>query len=272
MSAEEVVLVEDRGPVRRIVLNRPRARNAQSAAVLRGLHAAVDAAAASPDVRVVVLEGAGPSFSAGHDLKEIVVNEEYRRNTETVEGRLWQELDLFVGPVEALRALRVPTICRVQGHCIAASLMLVAACDLVVAAEDATFSSRVTETMGAADVELPSLAWELGTRRAKQLLWAGESLSAAQALELGLVNWVVPNDELDARVDAVAERLVAVPREALALSKLSFRFLEDRRGYAAAADYHFLAHQLSHHTTDATALLAQRVAELEAKLASGGAG
>jgi enoyl-CoA hydratase len=269
MSADELVRVEDRGAVRRIVLNRPGARNAQSIALLRALHAAVDDTAASPDVRVVVLEGAGPSFSSGHDLKEIVVNDEYRRNAETVEGRLWQELDRFVAPVEALRALRVPTICRVQGHCVAAALMLVAACDLVVAAEDATFASRVTETMGAADVELPSLAWELGTRRAKQVLWAGESLSAAQALELGLVNWVVPLEELDARVDAVAEQLLAVPREALALSKLSFHFLEDRRGYAAAADYHFLAHQLSHHTTDATALLAKRVADLEARLASG---
>lgn len=264
--AGDAVLVSDRGPVRHLILNRPDARNAQSAALLRALLAAARDAADAPDVRVVVLEGLGPSFSAGHDLKEAVVNPEYRRNLETVEGRLWQELDLFVAPIEALRALRVPTVARVQGHCLAASLMLVGAVDLVVASEDATFASRVTRDMGAADVELPSLAWAIGERRAKQLLWTSEALDARAAQALGLVNWVVPADELDAKVEAVAAALLEVPREALALSKESLRFMEDRRGRADASAYHFLAHQLSHHTTDAVELLARRVRELEARL------
>ena len=263
--ADEVLIADD-GPVRRITLNRPAARNAQSAALLRALHAAVEDTAATASVRVVVLAGLGPSFSAGHDLKEAAVNPEYRRNLETAEGRLWQEADLFVAPVEALRSLRVPTIARVQGHCLAASLMLIGAVDLVVAAEDAVFASRVTRDMGAADVELPSLAWAVGERRAKQLLWTSEALGAADAQALGLVNWVVPEAELDAKVAAVAARLLEVPREALALSKLSLRFMEDRRGRADASAYHFMAHQLSHQTSDAVALLAQRVRELEAKL------
>jgi enoyl-CoA hydratase/carnithine racemase len=271
-TTSEPVRIEDRGSTRWLWLNRPAARNAQSAALLTALHRAVDDTAANPDVRVVVLAGAGPSFSAGHDLKEIVVNEAYRENNESVEGRLWQELDLFVGPVEALRNLRVPTIARVQGHCLAASLMLVEACDLVVVADDARFGSAVTRDMGAADVELPTVAWALGERRAKQMLWTSETLDAEQAQTLGLVNWIVSLDELDAKVEAVAATLTEVPREALALSKLSFRFMEDRRGRADAAAYHFLAHQLSHHTTDAAALLARRVAELEEKLRSAGAG
>jgi enoyl-CoA hydratase/carnithine racemase len=263
---DQPVLIEDDGPVRRLVLNRPAARNAQNAALLRALRAAVEATAREPSVRVVVLAGLGPSFSAGHDLKEAVVNEEYRRNLETAEGRLWQELDLFVGPIEALRDLRVPTIARVQGHCLAASLMLIGAVDLVVAAEDASFASRVTRDMGAADVELPSLAWAIGERRAKQLLWTSEALSASEAQALGLVNWVVPAGELDAKVAEVARELLEVPREALALSKLSLRFMEDRRGRADASAYHFMAHQLSHQTSDSVALLAQRVQELEARL------
>ena len=266
------ILIEDRGAVRWLVLNRPAARNAQNAALLRALHAAVDDTAMNPDVRVVVLAGAGPSFSAGHDLREIVLNEEYRRNNASVEGRLWQELDLFVGPVEALRSLRVPTISRVQGHCIAASLMLVAATDFVIAADNATFSSRVTRDMGAADVELPALAFEIGERRAKKLLWAGETLSAAEARDFGLVTWTTPEDALDAKVEEVAGRLLEVPREALALSKLSFRFMEERRGRTDAGQYHFLAHQLSHHTTDAVSLLSQRVSELEQRLAIRGDG
>jgi len=261
--SEQLVRTFDRAGARWIELNRPRARNAQNAALLRALEQAVVDTAADPDVRVVVLAGAGPSFSAGHDLREIVDNPEYRANNASVEGRLWQELDLFLRPIERLRDLRVPTICRVQGHCIAASLMLVGACDLVVAADDAVFTSRVTRDMGAADVELPSLAWMLGERRAKALLWTSAALDAPEAQRLGLVNWVVPLDELDARVDAVVAELLTVPRQALALSKLSMRFAEDRRGREDAARYHFLAHQLSHHTTDAVALLERRIAELE---------
>ncbi len=253
------ILVEDDGPVRRIVLNRPAARNAQNAALLRALEAACLDTARTESVRVVVLAGNGPSFSAGHDLKEAVVNPEYRANLETAEGRLWQEADLFVRPIEALRDLRVPTIARVQGHCLAASLMLIGAVDLVVAAEDAVFASRVTRDMGAADVELPSLAWALGERRAKQLLWTSAALSATDAQAQGLVNWVVPEAELDAKVSEVAASLLEVPREALALSKLSLRFMEDRRGRADASAYHFMAHQLSHQTSDAQALLDARL-------------
>jgi enoyl-CoA hydratase len=248
------VLIQDDGPVRRIVLNRPDARNAQSAALLRALLEAVQDIARTPSVRVVVLAGLGPSFSAGHDLKEAAVNAEYRRNLETAEGRLWQEADLFVAPVEALR------------HCLAASLMLIGAVDLVVAAQDAVFASRVTRDMGAADVELPSLAWAIGERRAKQLLWTSAALDAREAQALGLVNWVVPVESLDEKVSAVAASLLEVPREALALSKLSLRFMEDRRGRADASAYHFMAHQLSHQTSDAVSLLARRVRELEARL------
>jgi enoyl-CoA hydratase/carnithine racemase len=266
VAAEPEILVEDRGSVRRLTLNRPRARNAQNAALLRALEVALLHCAGAEGLRAVVLAGAGEVFSAGHDVKEVVTNPEYRSNVETVEGRLWQELDLFVRPVELLRDLRVPTICRVQGPCIAASLMLITAADLVVASDDARFYSHVTRDMGAADLEIPALAWALGERRAKQLLWASETLDAEQALRAGLVNWVVPRAELDAKVDEVVERVLQVPPEALALSKLSFRFMEDRRGRADSQAYHFLAHQLSHHTTDAVELLERRIAELEARL------
>jgi hypothetical protein len=87
---------------------------------------------------------------------------------------------------------------------------------------------------------------------------------------LGLVNWVVEPDRLDAKVEEVVAGLIAVPREALALSKLSFDFIERRRGRDDSAAYHFLAHQLSHNTEESKALLAARVAELEAKLAARG--
>ena len=100
MEAGGPVLVEDRGAVRWIVLDRPRARNAQNAAMLEALADALRDAAETPSLRALVLAGNGPSFSAGHDVKEVVANPEYRANLASVEGRLWQELDLFVKPVE----------------------------------------------------------------------------------------------------------------------------------------------------------------------------
>jgi len=259
MGDQPEILVDDRGPARWIVLNRPVARNAQNEAMLRRLATALEETETDTAVRVVVLAANGPSFSAGHDVKEVVRNERYRANLATVEGRLWQELDLFVRPVELLARLRMPTVCRVQGHCVAAALMLVGAADLVVAADDARFASRVTRDMGAADVELPLLPWLVGERVAKRLLWTSDELDAYEAQRLGLVSWVVPEDDLDRKVDDVVQRLLEVPQEALALSKLSLRFMEEERGRERAFKYHFLAHQLSHHTADAAELLRRRL-------------
>lgn len=270
MSEEPTVLVEDRGEARWITLNRPGKRNAQSPALLSELERVLVETRDRRDIRVVVLAGAGPSFSAGHDLNAAVQDEDYARNLGTVEGRMWQEAEVFVRPVTLLRELPMPTISRVQGHCVAAAMMLVSATDLVVASTDAQFASRVTRDQGADDVEVPTFAWDLGVRQAKQLLWLSEGLDAEQARQLGLVNWVVAPEELDAKVEEVVADLVEVPREALALSKLSFDFIERRRGRDEAADYHFLAHQLSHNTEESKALLAARVAELEAKLAARG--
>lgn len=259
MNDEAPILVQDRGAVRYLTLNRPRTHNAQSPDLLRELERVLLAVRDDKDVRVVVVRGAGKSFSSGHDLRAAIDDPDYRNNLESVEGRFWQELELFVRPVELLRELSIPTIAEVHGHCIAAGIMLMEAADLVIAADDARFTSAVTRDQGADDVEIPTLAWTLGARRAKQFLWLSEALSAEQALELGIVNWVVPRAELEAKTEAVAAELVKVPREALALSKLTFRFIEQRRGRADAADYHFLTHQLSHNTNESKRLLAERI-------------
>jgi enoyl-CoA hydratase len=263
ITTSDTVQVEDRGAVRWVWLNRPAVHNAQNLEMLRALEQVLIDTERRGDVRVLVLGGRGRSFSAGHDLREIVDNEEYRRNAATVEGRYWQELRLFVRPVELFESLPIPTICRVQGHCLAASLMFVASADFVVSSEDAVFSSRVTEQIGAADVEYPALEWLLGERRAKQFLWLGERVSGVDAVSLGIANWALPESGLDGKVETVAESLLRVPREALALSKSSLRFMSDRQGRRDAAAYHFLAHQLSHHTSDAVAMLDRRVGDLQ---------
>lgn len=255
------LLVEDNGPVRRIVFNRPRVHNAQSPSMLRALDLALldTAGAARSACRILILEGAGKSFCSGHDLRAITDDDEYARNASSAEGRYWQELSLFARPVRRFRELPIPTVCRVQGHCIAAGLMFAASADFVVAADDARFRSPVIASQAVNDAEVPSLAWRIGERRTKQMLWLDETLSAAEAREAGLVNWVVPLAELDRRVDEVVRRLLEITPEVLAISKSTFQFMAERQGERDVDRFHFLAHQFSHQTDEARRRLAERV-------------
>jgi enoyl-CoA hydratase len=266
MSQAQSLLVEDRDQVRWILFNRPDVHNAQNVEMLVALEQALDETARMADIRALVLGGTGPSFCSGHDLREVVDNADYRDRAATAEGRLEQERRLFVRPIEQLSALQIPTICRVQGHCRAAGLMFVAACDLVVAADTADFGSSIIPALAVNDAEVPLFAWLLGERRAKQALWLGETMTAAEALTCGLVNWVVPAAELDARVADVVGRLLTTSAMALALSKQSFRFMARRQGREDFVEYHYLAHQLSHQTTDAVMRLQERVTRLQAGL------
>ncbi len=257
---EPVLLLSDEGPIRRITFNRPQTHNAQSPALLESLAAALDETKSRTSTRVLILAGAGRSFSSGHDLKAVTTDPVYEANTKTAETRYWQELRLFVEPVQQFRRLPIPTICRVQGYCLAAALMFVAASDFAVAGDDAVFGSPVLSTQGVNDAEVPAFAWRVGERRAKQAIWLNEQMDAQEALRSGLVNWVVPPDELDAKVDAVAAKLLEVPREALALSKATFQFMADQQGQAQVDQFHFVMHQFTHQTQEAQELLDQRIA------------
>jgi enoyl-CoA hydratase len=255
----DVLEVVDDAGVRWIWFNRPDVHNAQNVAMLRQLAEQLDRLRGDRSVRVVVIAGRGKSFCSGHDLREMADNPAYAERSSTAEGRYRQEMELFVDPVRRLQDLDIPVLCRVQGHCLAAGMMFVAAADLVIAADDASFGSPVLERLAVNDAEVPGFAWLLGERRAKQAIWLSERITAEDALRYGMVNWVVPPDDLDAKVTEVAERLVAMPPEALMLSKAGFRFLARRQGFDDFAAFHYVSHQLSHHTTEAKTLLDERV-------------
>ncbi|PWU61064.1 hypothetical protein DLE60_07565 [Micromonospora globispora] len=256
------LLVERCDGVLWLTLNRPEKHNAQNAEMLELLRDALRDAAQDADLRTVVLRGAGRSFTSGHDLREIVVNDDYAEAISTAEGRRRWEMRLFVEPVQLIQELPVPTICQVQGSCLAAGLMFAAAADLVVAAEDAVFGSPIISAMALNDAEVPHFAWRLGERRAKQALWLDERLTADEAKRLGFVNWVVPVDELDAKVRSVVAKLVRIPRETLELSKASFTFMEERRGRRDFAAYHFASHSFSHQTHVARQVADSRAARV----------
>lgn len=239
---EALLLVEQLGAVRRIRLNRPQARNAQSQQMLDALDAAFEAAAQDPDTRVVVLGAAGPHFSAGHDLKQA----EAERADFSVEQRWAYEEQRYYGYCLRIWDFPKPTVAQVQGACVAAGFMLANMCDLIVASDDAFFSDPVSHTMGAAATEVLIHPWVLGLRQAKELLFTGERLGAAEAKALGMVNRVVPVAELDAATLALAQRIAQAPPFAMRLLKKSLNRSVDVRGLREALSAHFDLHQLSH--------------------------
>ena len=261
MGADEpVVLYEVDGAVATITMNRPKVANAQNTALIDAVDAAFDHADADDDVRVVVLAGAGKHFSAGHDLKAIVGHEgadEWVAMRDTPEGKFRHEQVMYVERCRRIHDFRKPTIAAVQGKCVAAGLMLACMCDLIVAADDAAFSNPVLRMSGAA-VELLVEPWELGIRQAKEFLLAAEELDAQEALRLGLVNRVVPREELAERVGDLARRIALVPPVTAQVVKASINHVAELQGQSASWKYHFMAHHWVHNTATALSALEER--------------
>lgn len=244
--SESLLLIEQSGAVRRIWLNRPEARNAQSQQMLDQLDAAFRDAQADAATRVVVLAAKGAHFSAGHDLKQA----QAERAEFTVEERWAYEQQRYFDYCMRIWDFPKPTIAQVQGACVAAGFMLANMCDLMVASEDAFFSDPVTHTLGAAATEVLIHPWVLGLRQAKELLFTGERLGAAQAKELGMVNRVVPTATLAEDTLALAQRIAQAPPFALQILKKSLNRSVDVRGMRQALSSHFDVHQLSHVTEE----------------------
>lgn len=234
--------VEQQDAVRRLWLNRPEARNAQSMLMLDELDAALKDAGNDGGTRVVVLGARGGHFSAGHDLKEAQLH----RADFTVEQRWAYEELRYFDYCMRLWDFPKPTIAQVQGACIAGGFMLANMCDLVVAADDALFGDPVTHTMGAVATEVLIHPWVMGLRQAKEMLYTGERLDAARAYAIGMVNRVVPRDELDARTLELASRIAKTPPFAIKLLKRSLNRVLDVQGMREALTAHFDLHQLSH--------------------------
>src|SRR5882672_11741708 len=235
--SEETIKIERDGAIVRIRMNRPEKRNAQDPTLINEMDAAFMAAGADPDARVIVLSGEGPSFSAGHDLEYAG----YDRRRYTYYTRLDMERELFVDKMLRIRNLPKPTIAQVHGHCVAAGLMLACMCDLIVCDESARFANPVV-AMAMPGVQLLIEPWEIGARKAKELLYTGEALDAAEAHRLGLVNRVVAAGQLEEAVTALAERIAAMPPFAVRTVKRSINDALDFMGQGRSWEHHFLLH------------------------------
>lgn len=242
-----------------IRLNRPDARNAQNTALLYALNDAFDRAAQDTNVKVIILAANGPHFSAGHDLREAPTMEalyEGMKRYRTVgtwagysEGGasplFTREREIFVDFCERWRNLPKPTIAAVQGKCIAGGLMLAWPCDLIIASDDAQFQDN-TVTMGVGGVEYFAHPWEMGIRKAKELLFTSDWLSAEDAHKLGMVNRVVPAATLMDETTALARKISEKPLFALRLAKEAVNAAEDAQGRITAMKVAFGLHHVAH--------------------------
>ncbi|WP_181696091.1 enoyl-CoA hydratase [Nocardia sp. GTS18] len=224
-----------------ITLDRPQAANAQNADLLDELDAAWTRAATDDEVAVIVLRGEGKHFSAGHDLKDrwpapkdITLEWIYQ-----TESRRYLEYSL------RWRNVPKPSIAAVQGRCIAGGLLLCWPCDLIVAAEDALFSDPVV-FMGIGGVEYHGHTWELGARKAKEILFTGRAVTAREAEQVGMVNKVVAREELDAQTRALATAIAAMPPFGLRQAKRAVNQTLDVQGFYAAIQSVFDVHSTGH--------------------------
>lgn len=254
MPTYETVLYEIPAPgVARITQNRPEARNAQNYQLTYDLNAAFDEAAADESVKVIILAGAGPHFSAGHDLRGggpplssfPTVGTWREFGKKGAEGYMAVEEEIYLGMCRRWRNIPKPTIAQVQGKCIAGGLMLAWVCDLIVASDDAMFSDPVVQ-MGVCGVEYFAHPWELGARKAKEMLFTADWVTAEEAHRLGMVNHVVPRDELESFTLALAQKIAEKPSFALKLAKEAVNQTLEAQGQWQAMLAVFNLHQLAH--------------------------
>ena len=244
-----------------ITLNRPDVANAQDTQLIDELDAAFDLAEADDEVRVVVMAANGRHFSAGHDLKALVGDVEpdkWRLMRDTPEGKFLHEKTMYFDRCLRIRDFPKPTIAAVQGKCIAAGVMLAAMCDLIVASDDASFQNPVLRMTGAA-VEILIEPWEMPPRKAKEFLLTAQTISAADAERLGMVNRVVPRDELAATTKEMADAIALVPPATAAVVKRSINKTLELMGQKDSWDYHFMAHHWMHNTDTALGALERRM-------------
>lgn len=209
----DLVLYASAGPAAVLTVNRPDKRGALSRALIAALTDAVRRAAADPTARCLILTGGGPAFCAGMDLDEL-------RGTLTAEAdQVWDDAHKLSALYELLYTLPKPTIAAVNGAAVAGGAGLVTVCDLAVTVPSAKFGYPEVRRGLVAAMVLPHLLRHVGERAARWLLLTGELIDAAEAQRVGLVNAVVPSDQLLPTANTWAASLAEGGPKALATTK-----------------------------------------------------
>lgn len=213
MSDYEHLLYERDAPIATITLNRPRQMNALSYPLEAELHAALDEAAADPDVRAIILTGSGDAFSAGYDIG--AERPEQQRHRDVLAR--WVETD-WRHPVSMMHIMELskPVIAAVNGWCLGGGFWYSLACDITIASDRATFGQPEVRMISNSSFLFPAL---VGWKNAHRYALTGDHFDAQEALRIGAVNEVVPHEQLMERAQAMARRLAQVPPDSVRMNK-----------------------------------------------------
>lgn len=261
-ETSEPVLYQVADGIATLTLNRPQFSNVQNSQMTYALDDLFRRAVADDSVKVIVLAGSGKHFSGGHDIgtpgRDVAKSWPDRKtlwydhvNKPGAEYFYAREQEVYLGICRRWREIPKPTIAMVQGACIAGGLMLAWVCDLIVASEDAYFADPVVR-MGIPGVEYFAHPYELNPRIAKEFLFTGDRITAERAYQMGMLNRVVPRERLAEETYALAKRVAAQPRLALALTKQAINHVEDLQGKRAAMDAVFHMHHFAHAQNELT--------------------
>ncbi|MDQ3912383.1 MAG: enoyl-CoA hydratase [Actinomycetota bacterium] len=209
----EHILYEGGGTVALVTMNRPKKRNALSLDHMRELTGCLKAIGEAREAHTVILRANGPAFCAGHDLSEMVGRDPgFYRHT----------FDVCCELMETIQALPQPVIAQVQGVATAAGCQLAATCDLVVASEEARFATPGVKIGLFCSTPMVALSRAVGQKKAMEMLLTGEFISADEALAEGLVNRVVPADELEVEARSLAEKIAEASPLVVGVGKQAF--------------------------------------------------
>ena len=241
------VIVSQTGQVRTIEMNVPQSRNPLGFPMVEELNHAVKLADADPDVKVIIIGGIGKVFSGGHDLSAEGLRE-YVAACATPEA-LWAQEEKFFFYKQGLEIWNTdtPTIARVQGAAVLGGFVLANVCDLIVAAEDAYFWTPAARMYNFC-AEVFMEPWAMGARRAKEYLFTGDPMYAPEAYRVGMVNRVVPLDQLEKATMDLAQHIAKNPALGLKFVKRAVNKTMEFQGLGQALEYNFLLHVFGHAT------------------------
>lgn len=229
MDSDEAVTYRTDGDIAIISLNRPEKRNAVNRALSQGLMACLEKANQDYDITVIILRGEGQSFCAGHDVeRNNPEREKYRHNGIRTHHSLSNGMRLAT----AIWELHKPIIASVQGHALGEGCVMSMLCDLTIAAEGALFGEPEIRFSGPATAMM--MPWVVGLKRARELIYMGDMIDAAEAREIGIVNRVVPADELEEATLKYARRLAKIGPEALFCARTTINRILEAQGIRQA--------------------------------------
>src|SRR5437764_5304261 len=231
-ETRERIIYQKDGPIARVILNWPEKANAQDQKLAEEVDAALLDADRDYDIKVLILKANGKGFCAGHTIGNNAGDYPAFAEDASYTGQSWKaQTDLFVKPVLNLWEFSKPTVAQVHGYCVGGGTHYGLTTDIVIAADDAYFSYPPLQGFGMPSGECSIEPWVfMNWRRAAYYLYLAEVIDAKKALEVGLVNEVVPRDQLEARADAIARHIAQAPMTTLLATKANLKRARELMG------------------------------------------